>query len=199
VKASCGGGPSPWVERWLRVIPHGGQVLDLACGGGRHVVLLRAHGFRVVAVDRDTAAVAELAARDTEPAIEVATHDLENGPWPFPGRTFAGVVVTNYLWRPLLPVVVGSVAPGGVLVYETFRCGHERFGRPTNEDFLLQPGELLDAVDGELDVLGFEDGPDGDPPVAMRQRICAQRPGVFDCAQGSLDGDARGPDTPPRR
>lgn len=131
MKASCGGGPSPWVERWLSAIPQGGQVLDLACGGGRHVVLLRAHGFRVVAVDRDTTSVAELADRDAESGIEVATRDLENGKWPFSSRTFAGVVVTNYLWRPLLPAIVASVAPGGVLVYETFRWGHERFGRPT--------------------------------------------------------------------
>lgn len=163
--------PSPWIARWAGAIPEGGTVLDLACGGGRHVALLRARGHRVVAVDRDARAVAAMA----DAGVEVVTADLENAPWPLAGRRFAGVVVANYLWRPLLPHIVAAVAPGGVLLYETFLAGHERLGRPRNPDFLLRPDELREAVRGELEVVAFEEGPDGDPPAALRQRICARR------------------------
>jgi SAM-dependent methyltransferase len=169
--------PSPWIARWVAALPAGGLVLDLACGSGRHVELLRARGHRVVAVDRDTAAVRALAGPD----VEVVEADLEQGPWPLPGRTFAGVVVANYLWRPLLPTIIASVGAGGVLLYETFLQGHERYGRPRDPEFLLRPGELRQAVRGELEVLAFEEGPDGEPVTALRQRLCARRsrPGVL--------------------
>lgn len=166
------GEPSPWVERWLGAATMRGRALDVACGRGRHVRLLRRHGFPVVAVDRDEDALRELAG---EPGVECVRSDLEAEPWPFAAESFACVVVTNYLWRPLLPLIVAAVAEGGVLVYETFLVGHERIGRPRNPDFLLRPGELRDAVRGELEVLGFEEGPEGQPPTAMRQRICARR------------------------
>ena len=168
------GPPSPTIERWAELVPAGGTVLDVAAGGGRHALLFAARGHPVVAVDRDAEALAALAA--TAPAIDVVRADLEHGPWPFAGRTFAAVVVVNYLWRPLLPQLVGAVAPGGLLLYETFAVGHERLGRPRNPDFLLRPGELRDAVRGALDVLEHAEGPEGEPPVAVRQRLCARRP-----------------------
>jgi SAM-dependent methyltransferase len=165
--------PSDWVARFLPRIPASGAVLDLACGGGRHVRLLRQRGHPVVAVDRDVAAVRALA----DSGVEILAADLEGAPWPLGARTFAGVVVTNYLWRPLLPRIVAAVATGGVLLYETFAEGHERLGRPRNPDFLLRPGELLEVVRGELEVAAYEHGPVGEPPVMVRQRICAVRPG----------------------
>lgn len=158
-------------------------MLDVAAGSGRHARLLLASGHPVVAVDRDTAALRELAAgrgsgAGAGPSLEVVEADLEDGsPWPLAGRRFAGVVVTNYLHRPLLPVLVASVSPGGVLLYETFAEGNERFGRPSRPEFLLRRGELLDAVRGELEVVAFEDAEIGEPRPAVVQRIAARRPG----------------------
>jgi len=174
VSSSCSGAPSPWIERWVPRAQHGDVALDVACGRGRHVRLLRERGFAVVGVDRDRDALDSVAAvRD--PSIERVEADLENGPWPLGERSFALVVVTNYLWRPLFPRLLDAVAIGGCLVYETFLEGHERFGRPTNPEFLLRRGELSQIVHGAFDIVAFEEGPDGDPPVAMRQRICAQK------------------------
>ena len=144
--------PSPWVQRWSALVPAGASVLDVACGSGRHVNWFAARGCRVTGVDRDAAAVEPLRG-----SAEVIVADIENGPWPLAGRTFDAVVVTNYLWRPLLPLIVASVAPGGVLMYETFAQGNETVGKPSRPDFLLRPGELLAAADG-LRVVGYEDG-----------------------------------------
>ena len=163
--------PSPAIARWASFVPATGIVLDVAAGSGRHSVSFAERGHPVVAVDRDTTALRAL----DDDRIEVVEADLENGSWPFPARTFAGVVVSNYLWRALLPTLVASVAPGGVLLYETFAVGHERHGRPRNPDFLLRPGELLEAVRGRLEVLEYAHGPDGSPPTAVRQRLCAVR------------------------
>jgi SAM-dependent methyltransferase len=163
--------PSPWVVRFAGLIPADGEVLDLACGGGRHTRYLLERGHRVVAVDRDVSGVADLAGADEVEVVEV---DLEDGrPFPLAGRRFAGVVVTNYLHRPLLADLVAAVARGGVLIYETYARGQERLGRPTNPDFLLRRGELLDAVRGELTVVAYEDLTDDRP--ARVQRICAVR------------------------
>jgi SAM-dependent methyltransferase len=170
--------PSAWISRHAGLIPglrHGARVLDLACGSGRHVRWLTARGARVTAVDRDAAAVATL--HDT--AAEVVLADIENGPWPLPGRTFDAVVVTNYLWRPLLPVILASVAPGGVLLYETFAHGNASVGKPSRPDFLLQPGELLDRVRPELRVVAYEDGFIDSPPRFV-QRIAAVRQTIAD-------------------
>jgi len=167
--------PSEWVCRWAARIPHSGRVLDLACGSGRHTALLAGMGFQVDAVDRDGLALARLASL---PGVTTLAADLENGPWPYPGQRFAGIVVTNYLYRPLLAVLVDSVAPGGVLIYETFAAGNERFGRPSNPAFLLQPGELLEAVHGSLRVVAYEDLEVERPRPAMVQRICALRAGA---------------------
>lgn len=161
--------PSPWIVRWAGAIRPGGTVLDLACGSGRHVRYLAARGLRVTAVDRDREALA----LSRGIAVELIEADLENAPWPLPGRRFDAVVVTNYLWRALLPVIVGSVAEGGLLLYETFALGQRRFGRPSNPDFLLQPGELLTAAQG-LHVLAYEDGIVTSPERRV-QRLAACR------------------------
>jgi SAM-dependent methyltransferase len=120
----------------------------------------------------------EVVAVDRQPLVlenvKAVTADLENGPWPFLGQRFGGIVVTNYLHRPLFPHLAEALAPGGVLIYETFMAGNERFGRPSNPDFLLKPGELLKAF-GALEVLGFEEGQVERPKPAMTQRLCARR------------------------
>jgi SAM-dependent methyltransferase len=163
--------PSPAIARWAAHVPAGGAVLDVAAGGGRHTRLFLQRGHAVTAVDRDLAGLRD----EADARLELVQADLEGAPWPFAGRTFAGVVVCNYLWRPLLPALVAAVAPGGALLYETFAVGHERFGRPRNPDFLLRPGELLDAVRGALGVLEYEHGVVGEPPTAVRQRLLAVR------------------------
>ncbi|HXD42515.1 MAG TPA: class I SAM-dependent methyltransferase [Ramlibacter sp.] len=161
--------PSDWVQRWTHLIPAGGTVLDVACGFGRHMRWLAQQGHPVTGIDRAQDAVDAAASHG-----EAVLADLENGPWPLPGRTFAGIVVTNYLWRQLLPSIVGSVAPGGVLIYETFAAGNETVGKPSRPDFLLQPGELLRAC-RELRVVAYEDGY-LDEPARFVQRIAAVRP-----------------------
>jgi hypothetical protein len=128
----------------------------------------------VEAVDRDPHAIAMLAGI---PGVNAISADIEAGPWPYPGLRFDGIVVANYLWRPLLPILRASLAAGGVLIYETFAEGNERFGRPSNPKFLLQPGELLRATAG-LRVVAYEDMYVGHPRPAMIQRICAIETGA---------------------
>jgi SAM-dependent methyltransferase len=164
--------PSEWVRRFSTLIPHSGPVLDLACGSGRHARLLAALGHAVEAVDRDAGALAGLASM---PGVSVHQADLENGLWPYAGRRFAGIVVTNYLHRPLFPLLIEALQEGGVLIYETFMLGNERFGRPSNPDFLLRPGELLDAFVPQLTVVAFEQGEVAQPKPAVVQRLCAVR------------------------
>jgi SAM-dependent methyltransferase len=163
--------PSPWVRRWAGTIRSGGRVLDVACGHGRHVRYLSSLGFSVVGVDRDEQAVSALEALGAE--LRVA--DIEEGPWPFSPGEFDGVVVTNYLHRPIFPHLVGALRPGGILIYETFAAGNERYGRPSNPDFLLRPGELLKSVE-PLSVVAFEQGFISAPKPAIVQRVCAVRP-----------------------
>jgi SAM-dependent methyltransferase len=165
--------PSAWVRRFAHLVRPGGAVLDLACGGGRHLRWLAAQGFRVTGVDRDAAAVEPLRG-----LAEIVVADLEGGPWPLPGRRFDGIVVTNYLWRALLPTLAASLAPGGVLIYETFADGHQHFGRPARADFLLRRGELLAAFAG-LRVVAYEDGFEPDPPRCV-QRLVATAPAPDD-------------------
>lgn len=161
---------SGWVARFATLVPPG-DVLDVAAGGGRHTRYFLARGHRVVAIDRDTSTLSNLV---RNPHAEIITADLETGaPWPLADRRFAGVVVTNYLHRPLLPILVGAVAAGGALIYETFAAGNERFGKPSNPAFLLQPGELLEAVRGRLRVVAYEDIEIAAPRPAMVQRIAA--------------------------
>jgi SAM-dependent methyltransferase len=154
---------SEWV---VKCAPHvkRGPVLDVACGEGRHARFFRDKGFEVVAVDRQPVVLER---------ITFVEADLEGGgPWPFAGRKFGAIVVTNYLHRPLFPHLAASLDEGGVLIYETFMLGNERFGRPSNPKFLLRPGELKDAFAG-LQLLDFEEGELERPKRAMLQRLCA--------------------------
>jgi len=165
---------SAWVERFAPLIRQGGRVLDLACGNGRHARHLAGRGCRVEAVDRDAEALLGLGGTA---AITVRHADLEAGAWPYADGMFDGIVVTNYLFRPLLPLIGASLAPGGVLIYETFGRGNESYGRPSNPDFLLAPGELLAlARAAQLRVVAYEDGYTEIPKPAMVQRIAAVCP-----------------------
>jgi len=163
--------PSPWVCRFLPLIAAGGRVLDLAAGAGRHVRVLRRAGYQVVAVDRDTSRLKAMFDGDNSCLIKEI--DLEDGgPWRL-GEGYDGIVVTNYLHRPLLPSLAEALAPGGVLIYETFMLGNERFGRPAKPDFLLRPGELLAVFADRLGVVAFEQGMVEQPRPAVLQRIAA--------------------------
>jgi SAM-dependent methyltransferase len=160
--------PSAWIRRWSHLVPPGARVLDVACGSGRHVRWFAARGARVTAVDRDAAAVEPLRS-----LADVIVADLEGGPWPLPGARFDAVVCTNYLWRPLLPVLVEAVDAGGALLYETFAVGNESVGRPANPDFLLRHGELLEAA-RSLRIVAYEEG-FLDAPARFVQRLAAVR------------------------
>lgn len=164
---------SPWVERFLPLIAPGGSVLDLAAGCGRHSLLAARRGYRVEAVDRDGEALEEIAAR--EPAIVTRETDLEGGPWPYHERVFDGILVTNYLFRPLLPMLLNALEVNGVFIYETFMVGNERFGKPSNPAFLLRSGELLEVVRRRLTIVAFEQGEVATPRPAVVQRLCATR------------------------
>lgn len=164
---------SAWVRRFAALTPPG-EVLDVACGSGRHARLFGHTGHAVLALDRDRQALAEAAG----PCITTFEFDLENGqPWPFGAGRFQAIVVTNYLHRPLLADLAASLAPNGVLIYETFAEGNEQFGRPSNPDFLLRDGELLALAAGAgLRVLAYEAGVVAEPKPAMVQRLCALGP-----------------------
>ncbi len=161
---------SNWILRFADHVTGGATVLDVACGNGRHSLLFRNRGAKVTCIDRDVSALSGTG------GLEVIKSDLETGdPWPLGSRHFDCVVVTNYLWRPILPNILGSVASGGLLLYETFALGNEAFGRPSRPDFLLRPGELLDAVHGQFEVRAYEHGYSDTPTPGVRQRICAVR------------------------
>lgn len=161
-----GSDPSPWLLRWAHLIRRGGSVLDVACGSGRHLRWLHAQGFKVTGVDRDSAALAASSA-----FAEIIAADLESGPWPLQERRFDAVLVTNYLWRPLWPVLRAALEPGGLWLHETFADGQQTVGRPSRAEFLLQPGELITAAAG-LRIVAFEDGVVGEP-LCFVQRIAA--------------------------
>lgn len=161
--------PSAWVARWAREIHPAGTVLDLACGSGRHASWLAARGHPVLAVDIDCSRL------PSHPLIQPLQADLEAEAWPLAGRVFDAVVVTNYLYRPHFQHLLEQVAPGGLLIYETFAQGNERFGRPRNPDHLLAPGELRERTRNGFIELGFEEGEFQAPRPAVIQRICARR------------------------
>lgn len=169
----CESAPSAWVAAHASLVPTRGRVLDLAAGGGRHALLFNGLGYQVTALDQDVAGLRPLAAK----GVEILAADLEDGsPWPLGGRRFDGIIVTNYLHRPLFPHLAAALAPGGVLIYETFGRGNERFGRPSNPDFLLRSGELLEfAAAHGLQVLAYECGEVQEPKPAIIQRMAAQR------------------------
>jgi SAM-dependent methyltransferase len=170
VRAHGSGAPSSWVERFLPGVRPGGRILDVACGTGRHLRLALERGYRVVGVDRDLSGVGDLRGRS---GVELVRADLELGqPLPFAGKAFNGVIVTNYLWRPILPDIVAAVGADGVLIYETFAVGHEQFGRPSSPNFLLRPGELIEAVGPRLVPIAYEHVTLCHPPRRV-QRIAA--------------------------
>ena len=163
--------PSPWVLRFAPLVREGGSVLDIACGTGRHAAHFVARGHRVTALDQDISGL------PPKHKLEALEADLEDGSaWPLPGRTFDGIVVCNYLFRPLFPVLLNSLSASGVLIYETFATGNEKFGKPKNSDFLLQRGELLDVFGKTLDIIAYEFGTVHSPAPAAVQRVVAVRP-----------------------
>lgn len=175
---SHGPGPvSSWVKRWSHLVPPRGSVLDIACGQGRHMKWFAERGHAVVGVDRSPEAIHAVASFG-----EAVLADIENGPWPLLNdaqiRQFEAVVVTNYLWRALFPVIARSIAPGGLLIYETFAMGNETVGKPSSPDFLLRPAELLSAF-ANLRIIAFEEGFLENPPRFV-QRIVALRPDLRD-------------------
>ena len=183
--------PSAWVQRWSHLVPPGGSVLDVACGMGRHARWFYERNHALALVDRSQAAIESIAI--PAQACETVVADIENGPWPFAGRQFAAVVVTNYLWRPLMPTLLNSLASGGVLIYETFSQGNETVGKPSRPDFLLRPGELLDVC-CSLRIVAFEDGfQEGRPGLAPRfvQRIAAVREDASAALTGNRVAPAR--------
>jgi SAM-dependent methyltransferase len=192
--------PSAWVRRWSHLVKPGGVVLDVACGHGRHARWFHQRNHPLALVDRAQAAIDSIAI--PAPACEAVVADIENGPWPFAGRQFDAVVVVNYLWRPLMPTLLDSLATGGVLIYETFTQGNETVGKPSRPDFLLRPGELLDIC-GDLRIVAFEDGfldePEGKAPRFV-QRIAAVREAVNAAVPSdALAATASGPPRYPLR
>ena len=167
--------PSEWVKRWSHMVKPHGTVLDVACGHGRHAYYFHQQNHFVTLLDRAQAAIESIAIEAH--CCEKVVADIENGAWPLAGRQFDAVVVTNYLWRPLMPNLLASLASGGVLIYETFAAGNETVGKPSRPDFLLQPGELLEICKG-MRVVGFEDGfvnAEGGQTARYVQRIAAVR------------------------
>ena len=164
--------PAAWVVRFAPLVPEGAAVLDLACGAGRHARLFLERGHPVSAVDIDVGGLDDLRQHSQ---LEIVQADLENAPWPLPGRRFGAVVVTNYLWRPLFGPMLEAIEEGGVLLYDTFALGNEVYSRPTNPDFLLQPGELIEVVRGRLQIVAYEHGYVDCPRPGVKQRLCAAR------------------------
>jgi SAM-dependent methyltransferase len=162
--------PSPWIARFAPLIAPGARVLDVACGQGRHSRFLAARLCDVVAIDRDAQALAALAG---VPRVTTIAADLEGGPWPLSGRQFDAIVVANYLHRPLFPELIDALDSGGTFLYETFAAGNEDYGRPSNPDHLLVPGELLSLLCERLTIVAFEQGRVGDVRPAVVQRIAA--------------------------
>lgn len=162
---------SDWVKRWAHLIPPAGRVLDLACGGGRHAVYLAGRGHHVLAADLDLTLAQ---AHCDIPGITWQQVDLEAAPWPYGGERFQGIIVTHYLHRPLFEPIAAALAPGGVLIYETFSLGQARYGRPRNPAHLLLPGELLEMARGKLRIVAFEDVDEAERRRCV-QRLCAMR------------------------
>ena len=164
------GAASPWVVKHASRIRKNARVLDLACGSGRHALHLASLGLQVIAVDRD---VSLLRAQQLPADLPLLEAELENAPWPFGEKEFDAIIVTNYLHRPLFSKMIATLKTDGILIYETFAMGNEKFGKPSNPAFLLQPGELLDVVRGKMRVIAYEDDYVELPKPAMIQRICA--------------------------
>jgi SAM-dependent methyltransferase len=164
---------APWIDKHATAIPNDKPVLDLACGKGRHSLFLLNKGYDVTAVDIDIEAISAHQGRE---GLTILQADLEAKRWPFAENSFSGIVVVNYLWRPLFAEIEAALMPGGVLLYDTFRQGNEKFGRPSNPDFLLAPGELMQVFGSSLEVIDYFDGTIEKPSPACRQSIAARKP-----------------------
>jgi SAM-dependent methyltransferase len=165
--------PSEWLIRYAHLLPANARVLDVACGAGRHVRWLVEREFVVTALDRDADALTSLQTR--LPQVKTCVADIEGAVWPLAGQQFDAVLVANYLHRPLWATLFDAIAPGGLLIYETFAAGNEQFGKPSRPDFLLNPGELLDVVKTDMRVIAYEDRYVDQPKPAMIQRIVARK------------------------
>ena len=161
---------SGWVYRHAGRIPPNSEILDLACGNGRHARYLANYGHRITLVDRDLSGVADLAG---DRRFTLIKHDLEHSPWPLTERNFGGIIVTNYRYPPLYPHLITTLTDNGTLIYDTFAVGNERYGHPHNSAFLLEPGELLNAFAADLHIVAYDHGYMGTPKAAIRQRLCA--------------------------
>jgi len=167
--------PSSWIERHTPLISRSGPILDIAAGRGRHTRYLLKKGHSVIAVDKNLSYLRDIKA----PRLSIIQVDLETkGSWPFKKNMFAGVVVTNYLYRPLFEPIIASLAQGGFLIYETFAQGNEKFGKPNNPDYLLEPGELIRATLNKLHIIAYEDLFVEQPRPARIQRICGRRDAI---------------------
>ena len=164
---------STWVQRWSHLAKPGARMLDIACGRGRHMAWFAGRGLQVTGIDRSAEALTEASRYG-----QVVQADLETQAWPLMDSTapqrFDVVVVTNYLWRALFASILHSLEPGGLLLYETFARGNERFGRPARPEFLLQPGELLSLCHG-LQIVAYEHGLLAQPARCV-QRVAAVAP-----------------------
>ena len=169
---------SSWVARWSHLVPPGSRVLDVACGAGRHTLHFLKQKCHLAGIDIAQSAIDSVANQlndEDRGCCRLICADIENGPWPLPGEQFDAIVVTNYLWRALLPTLAQSLAEGGVLIYETFAQGNETVGKPSRPDFLLKPGELLNfCTEHKLRVIAYEDGFSA-PPERFMQRVVAVR------------------------
>ena len=176
---------SDWVQRWSHVVRPQSTVLDVACGSGRHTRWFHERGCAVTAIDRDAHALSGL-----HGMARTVLADLEGAPWPLAGERFDAVIVTNYLWRALLPEVARSVAEAGVLIYETFAVSNASVGKPSNPDFLLRPGELLQvAAQHDLRVVAFEDGFARRPDRYLQRLVAVHESAAStDGARWTLDG-----------
>ncbi len=169
---------SPWIRRFLHLVPKHGSVLDLAAGGGRHSLFALNQGYHVTSLDREIGDLQTLKAKSSAAEcsrLEIIEADLEDGsPWPLEDRRFDAIIVVNYLHRALFSDLLKALTPGGALLYDTFAVGQATYGKPSNPDFLLKPGELLTAVQDHLQVVAFEHGliDEGNGP-AVKQRIAA--------------------------
>ena len=202
VPAHRSGAPSAWLQRWAHWLPAGSTVLDVACGSGRHLRFGAAQGWQMTGIDRDATALAASADLVASGQVGLLNADIEAGPWPWADRSFNAVLVFNYLWRPLWPQLLAALAPGGVLIYETFANGNQTVGKPSRPDFLLQNGELL-ARCASLRTVAYEDGYLDSPPRFV-QRVVAVRPAPADgppprhalAAPGHDAGRGAGSDAP---
>lgn len=184
--------PSAWVRRWSHLVRPRGRVLDVACGHGRHARWFFEQNHPLVLVDRSQDAIDNIASTIPPEAFEAVVADIESGPWPFAGRRFDAIIVTNYLWRPLFPTLLASLAPDGVLIYETFTQGNETVGKPSRPDFLLRSGELLSVCQG-LRVVAFEDGfvPDAADSPGQTARFVQRIVAVNEDSAASCSSPAR--------